>query len=171
MLSLIVAYDLNRAIGYKNKLLWKLPKEIEIFKKITYNSSIIMGSKTFDSLPGILKKREHIVITRSPEKYKDKNVITFGSLDDAIYYVRNKVAFIIGGASIYREALGRFSSEIDFLYITVVENYFDDVDTFFPEVPSCFLSKTKSIFMKDEYNKYSFTSYKFINKGGLSIGK
>ena len=68
MLSIIVAIAENNLIGGDNKLLWHLSEDLKRFKEITMDNTIIMGRKTFESLPGILPGRKHIVITRD-EKY------------------------------------------------------------------------------------------------------
>ena len=64
MLSAIVAKSRNNSIGYDNKLLWHISEDLKRFKEITTNKTIIMGRKTFESLPRILPNRKHIVLTR-----------------------------------------------------------------------------------------------------------
>ncbi len=67
MISVIVAMGKNREIGKDNQLLWHLPKDLQYFKKLTLNKPIIMGRKTFESLPGILPRRKHYVVSRNTE--------------------------------------------------------------------------------------------------------
>ena len=64
MLSIIVAVSENNIIGGDNKLLWHIPEDLKRFKAITSGHTIIMGRKTFESLPGILPNRKHVIITR-----------------------------------------------------------------------------------------------------------
>jgi len=79
MIKLIVAADLNGAIGVRNKMPWHLPADLANFKKLTLGKKIIMGRKTFESLPGMLPGREHIVITRN-KNYKAKDCVVVNSL-------------------------------------------------------------------------------------------
>ena len=64
MLSIIVAVAENNIIGGDNKLLWHIPEDLKRFKSITSGNTIVMGRKTFESLPGVLPNRKHVVITR-----------------------------------------------------------------------------------------------------------
>ena len=66
-LTIIVAADTNDTIGKDNKLIWHLPDDLKRFKRLTSGHHIIMGRKTFDSFPGLLPNRKHIVITRQKE--------------------------------------------------------------------------------------------------------
>ncbi len=125
MISLIVAFDQGLAIGKDNQLLWHLPKDLSYFKNVTSGNTIIMGRKTFDSIGKPLPKRKNIVITR--QRDLQCNGVEFtSSLQTAIE--SNKDCFIIGGESIYLEAL----STVDRLYITQVHARFEEADTFFP---------------------------------------
>ena len=72
MLSIIVAIAENNVIGKDNKLLWHVPEDLKRFKSITSGNIIIMGRKTFESLPGVLPNRKHIIITRD-ENYSVDN--------------------------------------------------------------------------------------------------
>ena len=103
MLSIIVAIAENNLIGGDNKLLWHLSEDLKRFKEITMDNTIIMGRKTFESLPGILPGRKHIVITRD-ENYKvdSDQVEIVHNIQDVIneYANNNENAFIIGGGEI-----------------------------------------------------------------------
>ena len=91
MLSIIVAVDKNNAIGNENKLLFKLPKDLKRFKEITTGHTIIMGRKTYESLPNILPNRHHIIITRNKSfKVDDDRVTVAYSVDEILPYVKDK---------------------------------------------------------------------------------
>ena len=83
-LTIIVAADTNDTIGKDNKLIWHLPDDLKRFKRLTSGHHIIMGRKTFDSFPGLLPNRKHIVITRQKENKEIENVIYVNSMQEAI---------------------------------------------------------------------------------------
>lgn len=108
MLSIIVAVSQNGAIGKDNKLLWHIPNDLKRFKSITSGHTIIMGRKTFESLPKVLPNRHHIVITRDKNfKVNNESVEVINSIDDVIsrYKDSPEEVFIIGGGDIYRKLL------------------------------------------------------------------
>jgi dihydrofolate reductase len=128
MLSLIWAMDDNQLIGNGNELPWRLPADLAFFKKHTNGHPIIMGRKTFDSLGRPLPNRENIIITR------DKNLIIenchiVNTVDDALTFVGNNKAFVIGGAEIYNLFMP-FAEE---LIVTKVHDKFEG-DTYFPTI-------------------------------------
>ena len=103
MLSIIVAVAENNVIGGDNKLLWHIPEDLKRFKAITSGNTIIMGRKTFESLPGVLTNRKHLVITRDENYSVDNaNVEVIHSVDEIInnYKDSSVEAFIIGGGEI-----------------------------------------------------------------------
>ena len=105
---LIAAIGLNGELGLDNKLLWKSPSDLNRFKTITEGHPIIMGNNTFKSLPGILPKRKHIVISNS-EVGHNSSVSYYPSIEHAVQQCKHNSGidkvFIIGGASIYKQAL------------------------------------------------------------------
>ena len=122
----------HRAIGYQNRLLYAIPSDMTRFRMLTTGHTIIMGRKTFESLPnGALPHRRNIVISKTREQIAGCEV--FGSLEEALE-ARKEAAedecFIIGGASIYEQAL----PFADKLYLTIVEKEPEHADTFFPEI-------------------------------------
>ena len=132
MLSLIVAIAENDVIGGDNKLLWHLSEDLKRFKQITLNKTIIMGRKTFESLPGVLPNRKHIILTRDKNYSVDNvNVEVIHSTDEIINKYKNSSVevFIIGGGEIYKEML----PYADKLYLTEVFKDFEG-DTSFPQV-------------------------------------
>lgn len=122
----------HRAIGYQNRLLYHIKSDMTRFRELTTGHTIIMGRKTFESLPnGALPHRRNIVISKTKEQITGCEVYT--SLEEALV-ARKEAAedecFIIGGASIYEQAL----PFADKLYLTIVEKEPEHADTFFPEI-------------------------------------
>ena len=130
MISIIVAIAENYAIGKNNDLLWHIPGDMKMFKRLTSGHTVVMGKKTWESLPRRpLPNRVNIVISDDPEDRFDQCVMA-GSIEDTIKKLNSSDEnFIIGGASVYRQFLP-FS---DRLYITWVHKSFEG-DVFFPEI-------------------------------------
>ena len=132
MLSIIVAIAENNIIGGDNKLLWHITEDLKRFKAITSGNTIIMGRKTFESLPGVLPNRKHVIITRD-ENYSvdNENVEVIHSLSEVINKYKNssEPAFIIGGGEIYKQLI----HNVDNLLLTKVFKSFDG-DTSFPQI-------------------------------------
>jgi dihydrofolate reductase len=129
MITLIAAVGLRNELGKDNQLLWHLPNDFKHFKELTSGHHVIMGRKTFESLPGILPNRTHIVISRNPAWHKE-GVLLAISLDAAFNLVpAGEQAYVIGGGEIYRQAL----PHSDRIELTRVETQME-ADTFFPEI-------------------------------------
>lgn len=127
MISLIVAHDENRVIGYQNELPWYLPGDLKYFKQMTMGKPMIMGRKTFESIGRPLPGRRNIVITRN-ENYAAEGTEVVRSLEEALALVEGeKEVMIIGGAQIFEQAM----SIADRLYITFINHTFKG-DTYFP---------------------------------------
>ena len=132
MISIIVAKAQNNIIGGNNKLLWHISDDLKRFKEITSGNTIIMGRKTFESLPGVLPNRKHVILTRDKNFSVDnENVEVIHSVDEIInnYKDSSVEAFIIGGGEIYKEFLPHANN----LYLTEVLKDFEG-DTSFPQV-------------------------------------
>lgn len=118
----------NRVIGRDNKLPWHLPADLRHFKELTLGKPIIMGRKTWESLPGLLPDRRHIVVTRRQD-YVAEGAETAADLDAAIALAGNvEEIMIVGGATLYAEAL----PVADRLYVTLVDAEIDG-DAYFPD--------------------------------------
>jgi dihydrofolate reductase len=133
LLSAVVAASENNVIGRDNDLPWRLSNDLKWFKSTTMNKPIVMGRKTFQSLPGMLPGRTHIVITRDPGFTAEGAVVT-QSLEAAIESGKRDAAtrgeteiMIIGGAEIFHQSLDR----LDRIYLTRVHAEVDG-DTFLP---------------------------------------
>lgn len=134
MLSLIVAKADNGVIGRDNQLPWHLPEDLKHFKACTMGKPLIMGRKTFDSLPGVLPGRPHVVISRNAELALPANCYRTSSLDQAIEKAielsgEEQEVVVIGGGEIYQQALAL----VDLLYVTEVHTQAEG-DAFFPEI-------------------------------------
>lgn len=126
-ISLIVALAENHVIGANNRLLWRLPAELQYFKKTTMGKPIIMGRKTHESIGRALPGRRNIVISRQAD-FQAEGCDVVDSLDAALALVKDcEEVMIIGGAQIYQQALPL----ADRLYLTWVHHAFEG-DTFFP---------------------------------------
>ena len=128
-ISLIVAVSEDGAIGDKGNLLWHLSSDLKRFKAITTGHTIIMGRKTYDSLPnGALPNRRNIVVSRQLKSLKDAEV--YSDIDEALKATSDEdIVYIIGGGEIYKETFPR----ADELHITLVHKSYPEADTRFPE--------------------------------------
>ena len=99
-ITIVLARAINGVIGKDNGLPWHIPGDLKRFKQLTMGSAMIMGRKTFDSLPGILPGRQHIVMTRDPE-WKVEGVDVVHDVDSAIAAARHTPISVIGGAAIF----------------------------------------------------------------------
>jgi dihydrofolate reductase len=100
-ISLILARAQNGVIGNKGDIPWHIPADLRRFKQITMGMPMIMGRKTFDSLPGLLPGRRHIVITRDPN-WAEEGAEAVHSVEDALKAANAPHVWVIGGAEIYR---------------------------------------------------------------------
>tara|TARA_B100000989_G_scaffold183658_1_gene138229 strand:- start:1433 stop:1933 length:501 start_codon:yes stop_codon:yes gene_type:complete len=153
-ITIIVAAAENDAIGKNNGLIWSLPDDLKRFKRLTSGHCIIMGRKTFDSFPGLLPNRKHIVISKKSKSYFPDEVIVVNNFEDAIKATsEDENPFIIGGGQIYNIAL-KYSDTIE---LTRVHKEFE-ADTFFPKINKdeweLINEENHEI---DERHKYSFT--------------
>ncbi|MEK7177541.1 MAG: dihydrofolate reductase, partial [Patescibacteria group bacterium] len=120
--------------GKDNKLLWYIPEDFKRFKELTSGHVVIMGRKTYESLPENfrpLPNRINIMITRDVN-YKVEGVIVYHSLEEVMKNLESKFkdeVFIIGGAEIYKQGI----KYADKLYLTLVDKEYLDADAFFPE--------------------------------------
>jgi dihydrofolate reductase len=157
IISLITAMDNNRLIGKENGLPWKIPADLQFFKKATMSKPIVMGRKTYDSIGRALPGRQNIVITRDNDFVAEGCVIA-NSLEHAITLAADaEEIMIIGGANIYQQ----FLTSADRLYLTRVQGEFEG-DAWFPEIDfSQWQLTEKEDHRADEKNEcdYSFEIY------------
>lgn len=127
-LSIIAAMANDRVIGRDNRLPWHLPADLQHFKQITMGKPMIMGRKTWESLPGVLPGRRHIVVTRDMD-YRAEGAEIAHSLDEAIELAgKVEEIMVVGGANLYEQAL----SLADRIYLTEIDLSVEG-DAWFPE--------------------------------------
>lgn len=161
MINIIAAIGENNELGKKGELIWSIPKDLKYFRERTKDSIIVMGKKTFNSLPKILPGRKHIILSRTAEFNKEINneIIVVNNKDELIDLCKkisgDKEIFIIGGASLYE----MFIEIADKLYITHIEESDKDADVYFPEIIE--EKWEKKVLANDEDNniKFSFVEY------------
>jgi dihydrofolate reductase len=158
MISIIVAVSEDLGIGKDNELLWHISEDLKRFKKLTSGNAVIMGKKTWESLPRRpFPGRKNIVLTDDPNE-SIENSVTAYSIDDALDKCGPaEEIFIIGGGSIYRQ----FMPIADRLFITHVHKK-APADIFFPEIDrSVWEIIEKEEFKTDESNNipYTYTIY------------
>lgn len=156
MITVIAAVARNRAIGYKNKLIYWLPNDLKRFKQLTTGHTILMGRRTFESLPkGALPNRRNCVLTRSTVTLPGCEC--FRSWDEFIKSCQpDEDIFIIGGASLYKNLIDK----ADRLCLTEIDDVPQEADTFFPDY-SDWRVETKEAHPKDERHafEYAFVDY------------
>ena len=130
MITIIVAIARNNAIGRNNDLLWHLPADLKRFKLITSGHCVLMGKRTWESLPvKPLPGRKNVVLTDDPDDCFDCS-FTARSIEQALEECRDcEEVFVIGGGMVYNQ----FMELADRLLITVVDKDYE-ADTFFPEI-------------------------------------
>lgn len=160
MLIIIAAAASNNALGKDNRMIWHLPNDFKRFKTLTTGHSIIMGRKTFESLPKILPNRTHLIITRQPD-YFQENCIIVHSLEKAIEICSSQEnTFVIGGGEIYQQAM-KYANKIE---LTRVHANFE-ADTFFPEIDATIWQlENEEFHPKDDKHAYDFTFQTFAKK-------
>lgn len=159
-IAIIVAVAQNFAIGKNNELLFHLPNDLKRFKSITKGHSVIMGKKTFFSLPnGPLPHRRNIVITDVPDERFD-GCETVNSIEEAVELVKKEdMSFVIGGGMIYRQ----FYPVAGNLYLTLVHKDFE-ADTFFPEIGFDEWVEVEREDIYDETNNFHYSNINLVRK-------
>ena len=152
-ISLIAAMDRNRVIGHQGGIPWRLPADFAFFKKTTMGKPIIMGRKTWESLPGALPGRMNIVLTRNLS-YSASGAKVVSSVDLALQEVADDAEeiMVIGGSQLYR----LFWPQSQKIYLTHVDAEVDG-DTYFPDIDEskwCVTRRTS--YLADEKNAFSF---------------
>lgn len=162
MISIIVAIAENYAIGRKGDLLCHLPNDLKHFKQITSGKTVLMGERTFFSLPKHpLPNRRNIVLTDVSGKTFEGAEVAY-SIDELLQLVKGEEeAFVIGGGMVYRQMMPL----ADKLYITHIHHSWDDADTFFPEIDTNIWKQIRSEkHQQDENNPYNYTFAEYIRR-------
>lgn len=160
MINMIVCKNNFDYIGKDNKMLYHIPKDLAFFKRKTVNHIIIMGRKTFESLPDLLPNREHWVITKDTSFNKTRS---FSSIDDVLEAIDPNVDYyIIGGGEIYKQ----FMPYANCLYITEVDD-FKVGDVRFPSIDMTKWSLSISRADFDEKSGLNIIFKKYLKKENL----
>ena len=160
-IALIAAVADNGAIGRNQQLLCHLPNDLKHFKALTSGHTVVMGRRTFESLPkGALPNRRNIVLTHNPGlSWPEVEVVH--SLDEVAPLSPDERIFIIGGATLYNETIDR----ADTLSITHIPHTFPDADTLFPTIDEALWTKEEVQEMPaDERHAYPYTFVTYRRK-------
>lgn len=151
-INIIAAVARNRAIGRDNKLIYWLPDDLKRFKTLTTGHTIIMGRRTFESLPkGALPNRRNVVLSRDASLSLE-GCECFVSLDEALASCKaDEDVYIIGGASVYGQAIG----VADRLCLTEIDDTPEGADAFFPPYDGWHIVSREE-HVKDERHAYNF---------------
>ena len=162
--TIVVAYDNNKQIGYKNNLLYNIPEDMQNFKKTTLNQVVVMGRKTFESIGIPLKKRINIVLSRNEITvyYLDKVDIyacenyDINNINEIIKkYTTSNEVFIIGGEQIYSYFLPYCSK----ILATEIDCWTSNCDTYFPEINT---NEWKIISKSDIINSINSIKFRYV---------
>jgi len=156
---MIAAVAKNRAIGFENKLIYWLPNDLKRFKELTTGHTIVMGRRTFDSLPkGALPNRRNCVLTRSQKAIEGCEC--FKCWDDFVKTCRDdEDIYIIGGASLYRSLI----EKADRLCLTEIDDTPEHADTFFPDY-SDWKEVGREKHLADERHQYNYDFVDYVKQ-------
>lgn len=149
--SMIAAVGKNLELGKNNDLIWHFKEDMKFFKDTTMGHTVVMGRKTFESLPKSLPGRKNIVISSNAE-YQAQGATVVTSVVEALQIADNEEIFVIGGGKIYAE----FLPYADKLYLTEINAECEDADTYFPQF-------NKSEYIKEIINYYDIDGVEFYH--------
>lgn len=149
--SMIAAVGKNLELGKNNNLIWHFKEDMKFFKDTTMGHTVVMGRKTFESLPKALPGRKNIVISSNAE-YQAQGATVVTSVEEALQIADNEEVFVIGGGKIYAE----FLPYADKLYLTEIDAECADADTYFPHF-------NKSEYIKEIINYYDIDGVEFYH--------
>ena len=160
MISIIAAVAKNRAIGFENKLIYWLPNDLNRFKALTTGHTIVMGRKTFESLPkGALPNRRNVVLSRTTKELPGCEV--FPTLEVALESCHpDEDVYIIGGARVYEQAI----DFADRLCLTEVDDTPAEADAFFPDYSEGWRIVKKDAHPKDERHAFNYAFVDYVRE-------
>lgn len=158
-ISIIAAIDRNRALGFNNRLLFRLPNDMKRFKALTTGHTVVMGRNTYHSLPkGALPNRRNIVLSKTESNFPGCD--HYESLDEALRHCTdNEELYIIGGARLYESAL----NIADRLCLTEIDAEAKQADTWFPDY-SGWKETSRQHNCKDERHAYDYDFVDYVRK-------
>lgn len=148
-ISVIAAVGENFELGKSNDLIWHFKEDMRFFKQTTTGHTVVMGRKTFESLPKALPNRRNIVIT-SDKSYHAEGAEVITDINEVYALAENEEIFIIGGGTIY----AKFINDADKIYLTEIEAEEKNADVYFP-------SFDKSLYKKEVIASYEVDGIKF----------
>lgn len=152
--EIVVAMALDRAIGKDNKLLWHYPEDMRHFKSLTEGNTVVMGRKTWESLPAKyrpLPNRKNIVLSRNGS-YVAEGAVVVSSIDDISDHVEGKV-IVIGGVEIY----SMFLPVANVIHMTLVHDLFADADAHFPVMHGAWKETSR-----EDFSQFSFITFEKV---------
>jgi dihydrofolate reductase len=160
-ITLVVAMDKNNVIGKNGDIPWsgRLRSDMRHFKAYTMGKTVVMGRKTYDSIPSNFKPltgRKNVVMTRNVD-WKSDGCTVIHDIEGLKDISDSEEICVIGGAEIYF----LFLSIAEKIILTVVDTEVENGDTFFPDVSSGWKTKTLSEHSADEVNQFSFTIFEY----------
>lgn len=136
-ISMIACIGKNLELGKNNDLIWHLPNDLKFFKETTIGKTVIMGRRTFESLPGKLPKRRNVVLMlKTEEPIPDVDI--YYDIPSLLKELDEEEVFIIGGASIYKQFLPLAKK----LYLTEVDASCPDASVYFPKFDKNLYTRT-----------------------------
>ncbi len=153
MIALIAAISENNCIGKSGTLPWYIPEDLKRFKTITTGHTVLMGRKTWESIPEKfrpLPNRKNIVITRNTDYPVPAGVILYHSVDEVLKQEKGDI-MVIGGAEIYTQSI----ELADTLYITHIRTFIEDGTAFFPTIDPTIWKETE----REDHEHFSFVTY------------
>ncbi len=157
MIALIAAISENNCIGKSGTLPWYIPEDLKRFKEITTGHTVLMGRKTWESIPEKfrpLPNRKNIVITRNTAYPVPEGVVLHHSVEEALKHEQGDI-MVIGGAEIYAQSIDR----ADTLYITHIRTFIEDGTAFFPTIDRTIWKETE----REDHEHFSFVTYKKLS--------
>ena len=150
----------NGVIGSANRLPWRIPEDLKRFRQLTTGHAVIMGRKTFESIGKPLPDRKNIVISQTTPAPDDNSMVVVRSLQEALQAAQDDKVFIIGGDSVYRQAMPL----VQRLHVTHVHAAIDG-DAFFPEISEKdWVQATRSVAMVCSTSGLTFTFATYLRR-------
>ena len=131
-LKLIAAIGKNNELGYQNNLIWRIKEDMQFFRQQTLDNYIIMGRKTYESLPPKLPRRKYIILSSDQNLTTTEDHIVHRNVSDVLEFVdtnKSEGFYVIGGGQIYKE----FLPYVDVMHLTEIERTFELADAYFPQ--------------------------------------
>lgn len=147
--ALIAAADQENGIGKENAMPWNIPSDLKYFSKVTNGATVIMGRKTYESLPAAhrpLPNRTNIILTRNSDYNLPNGVQMAESLDEALEIAKDPI-FVIGGANVYAQAINH--PDCNRIYLTHIQGTYN-CDAFFPKFD---LNIWKPVFKSENFSE------------------